>query len=104
MNKIFPTPEEAVADIADGSSIMFGGFGATGIPFTLIKVLYNKGTKNITAITNSPGGRLEDCDLSILFEKRQISKVIASFPIYADKVNAFEEQYLEGGVGRVIEI
>ena len=98
MDKILSSPEEAVADIQDGSTIMFGGFGVAGIPFTLIKALYEKGTKGIAAITNSPGGRLEDFDLSILFRKRQISKVIASYPVYAGKVNAFEELYLKGEV------
>lgn len=98
MNKVFSSPEEAVADIADGSTIMFGGFGVTGIPFTLIRALCKKGTKNITAVSNSPGGRLEDSDLSILFRNRQIKKIIASYPVYADKVNVFEQQYLKGEV------
>ena len=98
MSKVLASPQEAVADIQDGSTIMFGGFGVAGIPFTLIKALYERGTKGITAITNSPGGRLEDFDLSILFRKRQISKVIASYPVYAGKVNAFEELYQKDGV------
>jgi len=98
MDKVLESPEEAVSDIQDGSAIMFGGFGVAGIPFTLIKALYERGTKSITAITNSPGGRLEDFDLSILFKKRQISKVIASYPVYAGKVNAFEELYERGEV------
>lgn len=98
MNKVFSSPEEAVADIADGSTIMFGGFGVTGIPFTLIRALCKKGTRNITAVSNSPGGRLEDSDLSILFRNRQIKKIIASYPVYADKVNVFEQQYLKGEV------
>jgi 3-oxoacid CoA-transferase subunit A len=98
MDKVLASPQEAVKDIQDGSTIMFGGFGVAGIPFTLIKALYERGTKGITAITNSPGGRLEDFDLSILFEKRQISKVIATYPVYAGKVNAFEELYQKGEV------
>ena len=98
MDKVLASPEEAVADIQDGSTIMFGGFGVAGIPFTLIKALYERGVKGITAITNSPGGRLEDFDLSVLFKKRQISKVVASYPVYAGKVNAFEELYQKGGV------
>lgn len=98
MNKVFSSPEEAVADITDGSTIMFGGFGVTGIPFTLIRALCKKGTRNITAVSNSPGGRLEDSDLSILFRNRQIKKIIASYPVYADKVNVFEQQYLKGEV------
>jgi len=98
MNKILSTPHEAVADIADGSIIMFGGFGVAGVPFTLITALSQKGTGNITAICNNPGGRLEDSDLSVLFRNKQIKKLIASFPIYAWKVNLFEQQYLEGEV------
>ena len=98
MDKVLSSPEEAVADVADGSVIMFGGFGVAGIPFTLIRALYKKGTKNITAITNSAGGRLEGFDVSILFRNRQIKKVIASYPIYPGMVNAFEQQYLKGEV------
>ena len=74
INKLFSSPEEAVADIFDGSVIMFGGFGITGIPFTLIEALYKKGTRDITAISNSAGGRQMDLDLSILFKNRQIKK------------------------------
>ncbi|MFC1957681.1 CoA transferase subunit A [Chloroflexota bacterium] len=94
MNKILSSPEEAVADITDGSIIMFGGFGVTGIPFTLIKALSKKGTRNITAITNSPGGRMEDLDLAVLFSNKQIKKVIASFVAHSGKPNGFEQQYL----------
>ena len=98
MNKIFSSPEEAVADIPDGSTIMFGGFGVTGIPSTLIQALSKKGTRDIIAISNSPGGRLEDFDLSILLRNKQIKKVIASFPVYTGKVNIFEQQYLKGEI------
>lgn len=98
MNKVISSPEEAVADIADGSTIMFGGFGVSGIPATLIRALCQKGTKNITAICNSAGGRRADLDLSVLFKNRQIKKVIASYPVYPWLVNAFEEQYLKGEV------
>jgi len=98
MNKVFASPEEAIADIADGSTIMFGGFGVAGIPLTLIKALHHKGTKNITAITNSPGGRIEGIDLSLLFQNKQVKKVIASYPIYPGMVSLFEQQYLRGEV------
>jgi len=98
MNKIFSSPEEAIADVADGSSIMFGGFGVSGIPFTLIRALYKKGAKDITVITNSPGGRLKNRDVSILFERGQVKKVIASYPVYTGKVSLFEQKYLAGEV------
>ena len=39
MNKVVQTAEEAVADIASGSTIMLGGFGLCGIPENLIAAL-----------------------------------------------------------------
>ncbi len=98
MNKVLSSPEEAIADIADGSTIMFGGFGVSGIPVTLIRALRQKGTKNITAITNSAGGRLADLDLSVLVKNRQIKKVIASYSVYPWFVSVFEQHYLKGEV------
>ncbi len=98
MNKVISSLEEAVADIADGSTIMFGGFGISGIPATLIRALRQKGTKNITAIINSAGGRLADLDLSVLVRNRQIKKVIASYPVYPWIESVFEQQYLKGEI------
>ena len=98
INKIYSSPEEAIADITDGSTIMFGGFGVSGIPLTLIRALRQKGTKDITAIINSAGGRLADLDLSILIRNRQIKKVIASYPVYPWLVSDFEQQYLKGEI------
>ncbi|MFC1977328.1 CoA transferase subunit A [Chloroflexota bacterium] len=98
MNKVFSSPEEAIADIADGSTIMFGGFGVSGIPATFIRALRQKGTKNITAIINSAGGRLPNVDLSVLVRNRQIKKLIASYPVYPWFASPFEEQYLKGEV------
>ena len=98
MNKIFPSAAEAIADIPNGATIMFGGFGVAGFPFTLTEALHKKGTKNIIGISNSCGGRVEQFDLTLLFKGRQIKKMIASFPIYSGKVTAFEEQYLRGEV------
>lgn len=98
MNKIFPSPQEAIADIPDGSVIMFGGFGTTGIPFTLIRALARRDTRNITAISNSPGGRQNELDLSVLFRNGQVKKVIASYSVYAGTVSPFEQRYLKGEV------
>ena len=72
----------------------------TSIPQQFQPVIVDLPTesRNITAIGNSPGGRLEDSDLSVLFRNKQIKKVIASYPVQAGKVNLFEQQYLKGEV------
>ena len=50
------TPEEAVKEIKDGSSIMIGGFGGSGaMPTNLILALSNSKAKNLTIISNTGG-------------------------------------------------
>jgi len=44
--------EAAIAAIPDGASVMLGGFGVPGTPFTLIQELVRQGPKNLTIIKN----------------------------------------------------
>ena len=46
------TLKEAVARIGDGATVMVGGFGVPGTPFTLIHELVRLGSKNLTVIKN----------------------------------------------------
>ena len=55
-NKICQTFDEAVADIADGSTIMFAGFGGVGAPQNLMAALLSTGAAGITGISNEHGG------------------------------------------------
>ena len=32
IDKIFPSAAEALADVADGATVMIGGFGTAGLP------------------------------------------------------------------------
>lgn len=98
MNKIFPDAASAIADIPEGATIMVGGFGVTGVPFTLIEALAKQGAKNLTVISNGAGGRLPDIDLTLLIQNGQVKKLIASYPVYADRENVFEKLYLNGEI------
>jgi acyl CoA:acetate/3-ketoacid CoA transferase alpha subunit len=42
-HKIYSSVDAIVADIPDGASIMFGGFGGAGVPNNLIQGLARKG-------------------------------------------------------------
>ncbi len=55
MNKVIASADQAVADIHDGATIMFGGFGLCGIPENLIGALVRKGVKNLNTIANNVG-------------------------------------------------
>jgi len=96
-DKVFATPADAVADVFDGATIMFGGFASAGSPTNLILALYDKGTSDITAIANNIG--LGD-KLDLLCEKPQFKKLIASFAIRASakRKSLFEALYTAGRV------
>ncbi|MCM3003424.1 CoA transferase subunit A [Priestia koreensis] len=68
--------EEACALISDGSILMAGGFGGIGSPPTLIDVLVNNGTKNLTLICNDTG--FPHIGVGKLVSAGSIKKVIAS--------------------------
>jgi 3-oxoacid CoA-transferase A subunit len=102
INKVFETFEEAVKDVPDGAVIMVGNFaGPGGTPFYLIQALRQQGARNLTIVANTAGGiglTLDYDDHRILFENRQVRKVIASFPFStsASRPSAAEKQILAG--------
>jgi len=84
INKIVATFEQAVADVPDGATVMIGNFaGPAGFPYYLVRALAKQGAKNLTIIANTAGGiglTLDFDDHRILFENKQVKKVIATFP------------------------
>ena len=70
---------------------MMGGFGLCGIPENLIQALRDKGTKNLTVISNNAG--IDDFGIGSLLEKRQVNKMIAT---YVGENRLFEELVLKG--------
>lgn len=91
MNKVFKNAEEALHDVHDGSTIMFGGFGLCGIPENCIAALEKKGTKELTCISNNAG--VDDFGIGLLLKKKQLKKMLAS---YVGENAEFERQLLSG--------
>lgn len=89
MNKILASVEEAVALIPDGATLMVGGFGLCGVPENLITALKDRGTRNLTIISNNAG--VDDFALGQLLKTRQIRRVIAT---YVGENQEFERQFL----------
>ncbi len=86
---------EAVAQVFDGATIMFGGFGNPGVPANLIEALRRQGMTNLVAIHNGAG--MGDFALGGLFLDGRIRKLTASFPINPGSW-AFRDRYLKGEV------
>ena len=89
MNKVFATATEAIHDIPDNCTIMSGGFGLCGNPENLIQALHQKGSSNLTVISNNCG--IDNKGLGILLAAKQIKKMVSS---YVGENANFEEQYL----------
>ncbi|MBN9144394.1 MULTISPECIES: CoA transferase subunit A [unclassified Novosphingobium] len=70
------SPEEAVAGIPDGASIMIGGFLRCGRPQRLIEALLASGKKNLTIISNDTGFAGEG--IGALISSGQVARVVAS--------------------------
>jgi 3-oxoacid CoA-transferase subunit A len=77
VNKVLRDAVEAIADVQDGATIMLGGFGLCGIPENLITALRDKGTKNLTIISNNAG--VDGRGAGLLLEARQIRRIIATY-------------------------
>ena len=80
--RILLDPDGAVADVADGSTVLIGGFGMAGMPVTLIKALIRQGASGLTVVNNNAGNG--DTGLAALLAAGQVRKVICSFPRQSD--------------------
>ena len=95
INKIVRDMAEAMQGIADGSTVLVGGFGSVGQPDALIEGLIEQGAKDLTCVCNNAGtGRT---GLARLMELGRVRKIICSFPRSAGSV-VFEELYRAGKI------
>lgn len=91
INKVVDSAEEAIRGIADGMTLVVGGFGLCGIPENLIDALVKSGAKGLTCVSNNAG--VDDWGLGLLLQTRQIRKMVSS---YVGENAEFERQYLAG--------
>lgn len=92
----FPsTAAEAVADIADGSTVLIGGFGTAGQPVELIDALIDSGATDLTVVNNNAGNG--DVGLARLIQLGRVAKIICSFPRQSDSWH-FDEKYRAGEI------
>lgn len=92
MNKLYDSPGAALEGLlADGMTIMSGGFGLVGNPESLIPEIRASGVRDLIIISNNAGA--DGFGLWHLLESRQIRKMISS---YIGENRLFEQQYLAG--------
>lgn len=91
INKVVSNVTEACKGVEDNMTLMFGGFGLSGIPENAISEMVRLNKKRLTCISNNAG--VDDFGLGLLLHKRQIKKMISS---YVGENAEFERQMLSG--------
>lgn len=91
MNKMWSTADEAVRDIPEGATLMFGGFGLCGIPENLIDALVRSGVKHLHTISNNMG--VDGFGMGRMLEAGMIDSHTGS---YVGENKLLEERVLAG--------
>ena len=91
MDKRIASADAAIANLADGATILMGGFGLCGIPENLIAAVHRKGTKDLTIVSNNAG--IDDFGIGLLLQKRQVKKMVST---YVGENKLFEQLVLSG--------
>lgn len=95
INKIAPSIADALAGVKDGSTVLIGGFGTSGIPAELIDGLIEQGARDLTVVNNNAGNA--DYGLAALLKAGRVRKIICSFPRQVDSY-VFDELYRTGRI------
>ena len=75
--KQFGDAQAALFDLADGATIMVGGFGLSGNPEHLIRTISERGVRGLTIISNNCGNQGQG--LAVLLKNRQVRAWKGSF-------------------------
>ncbi len=95
VTQVCETADEAVAGIADGATVLVGGFGMAGMPVHLVDALIRQGASDLTVVSNNAGNG--DAGLAALLAQGRVRKVVCSFPRQHDSY-VFDELYRAGKV------
>jgi 3-oxoadipate CoA-transferase, alpha subunit len=95
INKIAASVAQALHGIADGATVLIGGFGTAGIPNELIDGLIEQGARDMTIVNNNAGNA--EHGLAALLKAGRVRKIICSFPRQVDSY-VFDELYRSGKI------
>lgn len=85
----------ALQGIADGATVLVGGFGAVGHPANLIEGLIEAGPRDLTIVANNAGhGQV---GLARLLAAGRVRRIVCSFPRMSDST-VFEDLYRRGQI------
>jgi 3-oxoadipate CoA-transferase alpha subunit len=95
IDKSAPTPEAAVAGIADGSTVLVGGFATSGVPLALIDALLAQGARDLTIVSNHAGNG--ETGLAALLAAGRVRRIVCSYPRHKDS-HVFDRLFKAGRI------
>lgn len=95
IDKRVTTVAAALEGVADGATVLVGGFGAVGQPNQLIDGLIEQGAKDLVIVANNSG--IAEFGLAKLMKLGRVRRIVCSYPRSAGSV-VFEELYRAGKI------
>jgi 3-oxoadipate CoA-transferase alpha subunit len=95
ISKVSGSTREALADVADGATVMIGGFGSAGQPVELIDALITQGAGDLTVVNNNAGNGT--AGLAALLATGRVRRIICSFPRQVDS-QVFDALFRDGRI------
>ena len=95
IDKRVPDVQAALAGVADGATVMIGGFGGAGQPNELIDALVDQGARELTIINNNAGNG--ETGLAALLKAGRVRRIVCSFPRQTDS-QVFDGLYRSGRI------
>lgn len=95
IDRIHESVASALADVADGATVMIGGFGEAGMPDKLIDGLIAQGARDLEIVCNNAGNG--DKGLAALLAAGRVRRIVCSFPRSAES-HVFDALYRAGRI------
>jgi len=95
IDKRMQSMADAMAGIADGATVLIGGFGSVGQPNALLEGLIEQGARDLICVANNAG--TGHTGLARLMELGRVRRIICTFPRSVGSV-VFEELYRAGKI------
>ena len=98
--KIYSTPQAALSDVDDGSTILVAGFGGYGVPEGLLAALLEGGKGDLTLIYRGgprlSGGAEGASPVDQLAARGQVRRIVSPLPFFPGNGGAIEEGWQSG--------
>ncbi len=104
--KVYPSPEEALADVFDGATILVGGAVGTGLPENLLRALSNGGAQGLTLVYSAGAGSISSTvgnssgksSIESLVIEGRVSRIISPMPFPPNAGGQIEDSWRQGEI------